>query len=487
MAGIKNLNSKEKKEPHRLWQGRSSGEVDPIMVRMGQSIDLDIKIYKEDLLGSAAHAKMLSSIGILTESELSSILTSLDQIKSEIEAGEMQLHHELEDIHTHIENRLVELIGSTGKKLHTARSRNDQVAVDTHLHVIRSSVMIAEKLYELCSALLKRASESTDIVLPGYTHLQVAQPVRLSHHLLSHFWAFFRDLERFLRTAEYARVLPLGSGAMAGVNYSTDREMIRKELDFKSIYPNSMDAVSSRDHILEFLHSGSVFAVHSSRISEEIILWNSVEFGFIELPDFLTTGSSIMPQKKNPDLAELSRGKTGRIIANHINLLINIKGLPLTYNRDLQEDRFPLLDNGEQLNLILDSLTAMVSHMVFKKTNMRKSLEAGYATATDLADALVLKRNIPFREAHHYVGKLVAVCSEKNYFLSNVPADLREEIHPVLADDSFYLPAIDLLTSADKKVSYGGTALHRQEEQLKEATERLAYSKNAIESLRHFL
>lgn len=479
--------STSKNETHRLWQGRSSGEVDPIMVRMGQSIDLDIKIYKEDLTGSAAHARMLASVGIITENELGSILTSLDQIRREIEEGNLELRHELEDIHTHIENRLVELIGDTGKKLHTARSRNDQVAVDTHLNVIRSSAVIAGKLCQLCGSLLERARESTDIVLPGYTHLQVAQPVRLSHHLLSHFWAFLRDAERFLRTAEYAKVLPLGSGAMAGVNYSTDREMLKNDLGFHSVYPNSMDAVSSRDHILEFLHSCSVFAVHASRISEEIILWNSVEFSFIELPDFLTTGSSIMPQKKNPDLAELSRGKTGRIIGNHINLLINIKGLPLTYNRDLQEDRQPLLDSAEQLNLILDSLTSMITYMVFKKTNMSKSLEAGFATATDLADALVQKRGIPFREAHHFAGKLVAVCSANHYFLSNVPRELRAEIHEALADDSFYFPAIDLPASADKKVSYGGTALFRQEEQIKEAAARLTAVHSSVNSLQIFL
>ncbi len=454
------------------------------MVRMGQSIDLDIKMYREDIAGSEAHASMLASIGILTQEELQSIHQGLKQIKKEIENGEMELRYELEDIHTHIENRLTELIGEAGKKLHTARSRNDQVAVDTHLSVIRSSLSAARNLTDLCDALLRRAQESSDTVLPGYTHLQVAQPVRLSHHLLSHFWAFCRDAERFLRTAEYARKLPLGSGAMAGVNYPTDREMLRRTLGFTSVYPNSMDAVSSRDHILEFLHSCSVFAVHASRISEEIILWNSTEFGFIELPDFLTTGSSIMPQKKNPDLAELSRGKTGRLIGNHINLLINVKGLPLTYNRDLQEDRFPLLDSAEQIHMITESLTAMAEHMKFRKEKMQRSLEAGFATATDLADALVQKKGIPFREAHHITGRLVGLCAEKGFFLSSAPPELRKEVHEALADESFYQAAIDLKTSADKKISYGGTALHRQEEQLREASAALQTLNEELNSVK---
>ena len=456
-------------ETNQLWKGRSSGKVEDITVAIGQSIDLDIRLYNEDIDGSLAHAKMLARIGVLTNEERDAITGGLETVRSEITAGKMELRPELEDIHTHVENRLIELIGESAKKLHTGRSRNDQVALDTHLFVRRACRRTARSLHELCTVLHERAGEQIDTVLPGYTHLQVAQPVRLSHHLLAHFWSFLRDLERFEYAFLQAGRLPLGSGAMAGVNYPTDREFVRAELDFESIYPNSMDAVATRDHILTYLFAAATFAGHASRVAEEIIVWNSLEFGFISLPDGLTTGSSIMPQKKNPDLAELIRGKTGRIQANLMNVMTAVKGLPLTYNRDLQEDRWPLLDTDEQLDLILRALTAMYREMTFQPERMRGSLEAGFATATDLADALVSEKNVPFREAHHIAGRLVALCAEGGHTLTTAPAELRASVHHALADDAFYAAAVDMARSTDKKISPGGTARERQSEQLAEA------------------
>ena len=458
---------------NQLWAGRQTGKVDDIMVEMGESIYLDIELYREDTYGSANHARMLEKIGILTGAELEAILSGLQKIRTEIEAGEMKLDPNLEDIHTHVESRLIELVGEAGKKLHTARSRNDQVALDTHLYVRDQSARLGALLGVLCETLKNRAAEQTETILPGYTHLQPAQPVRLSHHLLAHFWAFLRDAEKMYYTCEQADRLPLGSGAMAGVNYDTDREMLRDSMDFASIYPNSMDAVSSRDHILNFLYACSVFMTHASRLADEIILWNTVEFSFISLPDSLTTGSSIMPQKKNPDLAELIRGKAGRVNANLNNLLTNQKGLPFTYNRDFQEDRAPLLDSARQCRMAVVALEAMVREMTFKGENMKKSLEKGYVTATDLADALVSEKGVPFREAHHLVGALVARCAEKGYYLSSIPAPERAEVSAYFEEDEFFTAAVDLYKSADKKVSYGGAAGFRQSEQLELAEREL--------------
>ncbi|MCB1171271.1 MAG: argininosuccinate lyase [Leptospiraceae bacterium] len=457
----------------KLWQGRSSGDVADITVEIGQSIDLDIQLYREDIQGSRAHARMLEKIGVLNREELDQILEGLTQVEGEIAAGQMNLRWELEDIHTHVENRLIELIGDPARKLHTARSRNDQVAVDTHLFVKKKARALRFEILDLCRDLLAQAEKNIDITIPAYTHLQVAQPARLAHPLMAHFWSFFRDAERLQFAFQQADRLPLGSGACLGVNYDTDREFLREELKFASIYENSMDAVASRDHILNFLYAISVFGLHASRIAEEIILWCSVEFSFLKLPDSVTTGSSIMPQKKNPDLAELIRGKTGRLNGNLVNMMTALKGLPLAYNRDLQEDRQPLLDSAYQAQLVVRSLRAMVQGMEFQGQNMQQSLEKGFATATDLADALVWEKQVPFREAHHAVGKLVAICEQKGHSLTSIPASDRGQAHPAFADDSFYGAAVDPATSADRKRSQGGTARFRIQEQLDLARKQL--------------
>ncbi|MCB1173048.1 MAG: argininosuccinate lyase [Leptospiraceae bacterium] len=459
----------------QLWQGRSSGEQSPLARQIGESISLDIQLYLEDLLGSAAHARMLGRLGILSSADLDQILPGLAQIKREIESGRMELQIELEDIHTHIETRLIEICGDLGKKLHTARSRNDQVAVDTHLYVRRACADQAALLLAVLRALMQRATENIDTIVAGYTHLQVAQPIRLAHHLLAHFWLLEKSMPRLQQANRQARILPLGSGAMAGVNYPTDRDFLAAFLGFDSIAPNSMAAVAGRDHITDYLYAAATIMQHASRICEEIILWNSVEFGFISLPDELTTGSSIMPQKKNPDLAELIRGKYGRVWSNLNNVLVTLKSLPLTYNRDLQEDRWPLLDSRRQLDLSLPALEAMIQSMQFHPERMRSTLASGYATATDLADALVQQKNLSFREAHHLVGALVALAHKEGKVLSELSPTERGTVSVHFVDEAFYTAAIDLYRSADRKISAGGTARTRIEEQLRLAESRLDF------------
>ncbi len=457
----------------KLWVGRQSGGSDDVLLDLGSSIELDIELFREDLEGSRAHAKMLNKIGVLTASDLEAILGGLGQIEQEIEDGKFELKHELEDIHTHVETRLFQIIGAAAGKLHTARSRNDQIAVDTHLFVRKSSKLIAEEILTFCSRLLDAAKREIDTVLPGYTHMQVAQPVRLSHHILAHFWGFLRDVDRFAAAWRTADRMPLGAGALAGVNYATDREFIQKELGFASLYENAMDAVSTRDHIQDFLYACASLGVRASRYAEEIIVWNSVEFGFIRIKDGLTTGSSIMPQKKNPDTAELVRGRAGRSVANLMNLLINLKGLPFAYNRDLQEDRLPLLDSARSSHTVARALSALADGIEFRRDRLTRSLSEGFALATDLADALVTQKAVPFREAHHIAGRLVGLCAERGLTLETADQKLRAEVSELLTDESFYRAAIHMASSTDRKQSRGGTARARQEEQISLAAEAL--------------
>lgn len=457
------------KDSHKLWQGRSSGNVSEVTVEIGHSIFLDIELYLEDIEGSVAHARMLEKAGILSAAETEVIIKGLFQVRDEIESGRFELKKELEDIHTHIENRLTEITGEPGKKLHTARSRNDQIATDTHLFIRRQATETGKLILKLLHSLKERAQQQISTVCPAYTHLQVAQPARLSHQLLAHFWAFSRDFERFRQAARTADRLPLGSGAALGVNYNTDREFLRQQLGFSEMYMNSMDAVSSRDHILDFLYACTVFFSHASRLCEEIILWNSVEFRFLSLPDSLTTGSSIMPQKKNPDLAELVRGKTGTITGHLTGLLTTLKSLPMAYNRDLQEDRQPMLDAARNTRVSVQALHAMIAEAEFHPENMKASLDRGFATATDLADALVKDKSVPFREAHHAVGALVKKLSERNLTLPQADKELRSSVHEAFGDDDFYFNATDTSVSADRKISTGGTAAERITQQLEQA------------------
>ncbi|PJZ68198.1 argininosuccinate lyase [Leptospira perolatii] len=454
----------------KLWGGRFEEKASPIMERIGESISFDRKLYKEDLEGSRVHAKMLKSIGILDSQELDQILDGLKTIESEIESGKFTYTSELEDIHMHVEHRLTELKGDVGKKLHTARSRNDQVAQDVRLYIrnrIREILAIIEILRE---ALLEQAKVNLDTIIPGYTHLQVAQPIRASHFLLAYFWMFTRDRNLFEFADSTNDELVLGSGAMAGVNYENDRDFLAKELGIPKISPNSMDAVSGRDHMLQFLFACTQTMLHASRFCEDLILYTSQEFGLVRLPDSLTTGSSIMPQKKNPDIAELIRGKAAKTIGNLNHLAVLLKGLPLTYNRDLQEDKISLFEASDTVLISLEGLAAMVKQMSFRPEKAERSLKDGFSTATDLADFLVGQKQVPFRTAHELVGKLVSECVKTNENLFTISESVRASISPHFTGEE-YSRAISLELSADKKRSYGGTARDRQLEQMKLASE----------------
>ncbi len=456
----------------KLWGGRFQAESSSIMERIGESISFDQSLYKVDIQGSKIHAKNLLNIGILSEEEYQKIILGLEQIQKEIENNEFEFTPKLEDIHMHIEYRLTQIIGETGKKLHTARSRNDQIALDVRLYVRESISLICKKLFDLLEILLTKAEQSIDIIMPGYTHLQVAQPIRASHYLLSYFWTFVRDYNQFLFTFSVNDSFVLGSGALAGVNYKINRELMQKELNFSKLSENSMDAVSQRDHILNFLFAGSLLLMHFSRLCEEIILFASVEFGFISLPDSLTTGSSIMPQKKNPDIAELIRGKSARLFANLQHVFVLLKGLPLAYNRDLQEDKIPLFDANEQIQISIEGISEVIKNFSFHPQKMQASLKKGFATATDLADYLVFQHKVPFREAHELVGSLVGLAVQKGKTLFDLTYEERASISPFFATEE-YFTAISLENSADKKDVFGGTAKNRQLEQIQVAKKTL--------------
>ncbi len=467
------------KKEDKLWGGRFKTRTSSIMERIGESISFDKELYKQDIRGSLAHAKNLLKIEILTTIEFEQIQKALIEIEQEIESGNFQYKLELEDIHMHIESRLTEKIGLPGKKLHTARSRNDQVAQDVRLYIKDETKEILKLIYSLLEVIIEKSKSHTEMIMPGYTHLQVAQPIRVSHYLLSYFWAVGRDLEQFLFAYSVNDLLVLGSGALSGVNYPTDRKFIQEELKLKNISENSIDAVASRDHVLNLLFAICQTLIHFSRISEEIIIYSTVEFSFISLPDSLTTGSSIMPQKKNPDIAELIRGKSARVISNLNHMLVLLKGLPLAYNRDLQEDKISLFDSVEQVKISIEGIREMIHEMKFHPDKMINSLNNGFATATDLADFLVSKKNIPFREAHEYVGKLVSACIEKKLTLPEISLQDRKEISEHFATDE-YMDAISLEKSADKKNVFGGTSFERQNEQIKNAEHKLKFWKEKI-------
>lgn len=471
----------QEEKSQKLWGGRFVTKAASIMERIGESVSFDKRLYKQDIIGSIAHAKNLHRIGVLTKEELDSIVQGLTQIKEEIESGKFTYTTELEDIHMHIEHRLTEIIGQAGKKLHTGRSRNDQVAQDVRLFIRDETNEILELILQLLETILKKAKENKELVMPGYTHLQVAQPIRTSHYLLAYFWAFERDFKQLQHTLEVNDILVLGSGALAGVNYNTDRNFMLENLGLRALSENSIDAVSQRDHILNFLFASSLILVHASRLCEEIIIYSSVEFGFISLPDSLTTGSSIMPQKKNPDIAELIRGKSARVISNLNHLLILLKGLPLAYNRDLQEDKISLFDSIDQVKISIEGITAMIREMKFHPEKMQNSLHKGFATATDLADFLVSDKKIPFREAHELVGKLVSICVQKNKTLADIEEPDRLSVSEHFTGNA-YLEAISLQNSTEKKNVYGGTASIRQEDQLKHAENSLANLRQSLQA-----
>ena len=454
----------------KLWGGRFKQSTDALMETFSASISFDKRLYDCDIEGSIAHCKMLARCKIITSAESKKIIKGLQQILRECDEGRFEFSVRLEDIHMNIESRLREIIGPVAGKLHTARSRNDQVCLDIRLYLRKEVEDIVGELNNLCKALVAIAKKNIDHVIPGYTHLQRAQPVLLSHHLLAYVEMMLRDKERFLDAYKRINVMPLGSAALAGTNFPIDRKITAKLLRFPEISHNSMDAVADRDFAAEFCSASALVMMHLSRFCEEIVIWNSSEFGFLELSDAFTTGSSIMPQKKNPDAAELIRGKSGRVFGNLVSLLTLMKGLPLAYNKDLQEDKEPLFDTAETVKVCLRIFTDMMKSAKFIPI-AKKELEAsGFLTATDLADYLVLK-GVPFRDAHEITGKTVAFCLEKEKTLTDISLPELRKISKRFDKDVF--EHIALNNSVERKNVYGGTAKKQVRAQITRLTKKL--------------
>ena len=390
-----------------LWGGRFSEPVDEFVQRFTASVNFDKRLYHHDIEGSIAHAGMLGEVGVISGEEQSAIITGLNDIRSEIEAGKFDWQVSLEDVHMNIESRLISLIGDVGKKLHTARSRNDQIATDIRLYLRDETDTILKLKTDVLNALADLAEQHADTIMPGYTHLQAAQPVTFGHHLMAWFEMLLRDRERLLDCRKRLNVMPLGSAALAGTTFAIDREITARLLSFEGVCENSLDAVSDRDFAIEFCAVASITLTHMSRWAEELVLWSSTQFGFIDLPDRFCTGSSIMPQKKNPDVPELIRGKTGRVTGNLVSMLTLMKSQPLAYNKDNQEDKEPLFDSIDTLKDVLCAMASMIPHIQPNKGNMYAAAQQGFGTATDLADYLV-RKGLAFRDAHAVVGQAVA-------------------------------------------------------------------------------
>lgn len=449
----------------KLWKGRFLKAENSLAEEFNASIDVDQRLYKQDITGSIAHAKMLAKQGILSEDEALAIESSLLEILRDIENGKVEFTVEQEDIHMNIESILTERLGSIGKKLHTARSRNDQVAVDIRLYLKQEIRQIAELLEELNTALTEIAKANKDTVMPGYTHLQRAQPVTLAFHLLAYREMFRRDIIRFENCFNGTDSLPLGSGALAGTTYHTDRDYLAKELGFEKICINAMDAVSDRDFALEFLSCCSIAMMHLSRFCEELILWSSSEFRFIEIDDAFSTGSSIMPQKKNPDMAELIRGKTGRVYGDLMTLLTIMKGLPLAYNKDMQEDKQPVFDAGDTLKSSLLIFTQMISTMKIHAEVMENAAKTGFMNATDAADYLVSK-GLAFRDCHEIIGRIVLYCIEKNKAIEELSLTELKSFSDRFDEDIH--ERINIRACINAKKSKGSTSFESVEQMLKE-------------------
>lgn len=439
----------------KQWGGRFREPTDSLMERLNASISFDQKFWPQDIRASKAHAAMLARQGIISQEDAQSIINGLEQVAREIDQGKMQWQVSLEDIHTHVEARLKELIGEAAGRLHTARSRNDQVATDFRLWIMEAGDRLDEAILEYQRSLLLKAEAHCDLIMPGYTHLQRAQPVLFAHHLMAYIEMAWRDRERLRQCLERTKVLPLGAAALAGTTYNIDPVSVAKELGFSTILKNSLDAVSDRDFAAEFLFVLSLLQVHLSRLSEELILWSTTEFGFITLSDAFTTGSSIMPQKKNPDAAELVRGKTGRVLGDLVSLLTTLKALPLAYNKDLQEDKEPVFDAFDTVYDCLKVLAPMLESMTVNKGSLRAAVTGGFLNATELADYLVTK-GLAFRKAHEISGQAVRLAEENNLFLNDISLTQYKKLCPVIEQDIY-----DVLTpmaAINRRTSPGGTA-----------------------------
>ncbi len=441
---------------NKMWGGRFASGPSEIMEEINASIGYDKRLYNQDILGSIAHAEMLVDAGILSKSDCKKIISGLKQIQKEIETDQFTFSRQLEDIHMNVESRLREIIGDAAGRLHTARSRNDQVATDFKLYVRDTIDHFINQLAALQLSLAKKAEEHADVVMPGYTHLQTAQPVTFGHHCLAYVEMLGRDATRFIDARKRLNECPLGAAALAGTSFPINRKMTAKALGFDRPTANSLDSVADRDFILETLSAASISAIHLSRFAEELVIWSSAEFNFIKLSDSFTTGSSIMPQKRNPDAAELIRAKVGRIIGAFNGLSIVMKGLPLAYSKDMQEDKEMAFDALDNYSLALAALTGMIKDMAPNKEKMAASAGGGFSTATDIADWLVRVINLPFRDAHHVTGSIVALAEKQNLRLHELPLADMQSVEPKITKDIFNVLSVE--NSVKSRKSYGGTA-----------------------------
>ncbi|MDK9721197.1 MAG: argininosuccinate lyase [Rhodospirillales bacterium] len=439
-----------------IWGGRFQGGPSAVMEKINVSIGFDQRLYAQDIAASKAHCAMLARQGIITATDAQSIQGGLDAVLKEIESDRFEFKNDYEDIHMNVETRLTELIGPAAGRLHTARSRNDQVATDFKLWVRDAIDKLLGQIAAFRTVLLTRAQEHAETVMPGFTHLQTAQPVTFGHHLMAYVEMLTRDAGRFADARKRLNECPLGSAALAGTSFPLDRHFTAKELGFDRPTANSLDAVSDRDFALEFLAAGAILAVHMSRLAEELVLWTTPQFGFVRLSDAFSTGSSIMPQKRNPDAAELSRAKAGRVIGDLTTLLIVMKGLPLAYSKDMQDDKEPVFEAADTLELVLAAMAGMVADMTVNKERMKAAAGAGFATATDLADWLVQHLNMPFRQAHHVTGRIVKLAEEKGCGLEAMALADMQAVEAGITQDVFGVLTVD--RSVDSRTSFGGTA-----------------------------
>ena len=448
--------SSEEQNNSKIWGGRFSSSSNKLMEEFNSSIQFDKKLYKQDIEASIVHAEMLCKQKIISEKDFKLIKTGLNKIKTEISNNNFTFSIKLEDIHMNIENRLVDLIGDAGKKLHTGRSRNDQVATDIKLWLRDSIDQIEINLKLLQKTLIDKSELYYDMLMPGYTHLQVAQPVTFGHHLLAYVEMLGRDRGRLTDCRKRLNELPLGSAALAGTSYPIDRDFVSKKLGFDKPTKNSMDGVSDRDFAVEFMSAASLIAIHLSRLAEELVIWSSDRFNFIKLPESFTTGSSIMPQKRNPDAAELIRAKPGRIFGNMLSLMTVLKGLPMTYGKDMQEDKEPIFDTARTIQMCIVNMDGMIKGLQPIPNNMIEALQKGFPTATDLADYLVINLDIPFRDAHHLTGRIVLLAEEKDCTLESLSLKDIQKIIPKA--DNKILDVLKIQNSVSSRNSYGGTA-----------------------------
>jgi len=454
----------------KMWAGRTDGATEKIADDFNSSIHFDCRMYKQDITGSMAHAAMLAAKGIISQSDADQLIDGLEGILTDLESGTLEFDMSCEDIHMFVEDVLTKRIGDVGKKLHTARSRNDQVALDIRMYLRSEVDEISALIKALIAAVTDKAEEYAGTIMPGYTHLQRAQPITFGHHLMAYVMMLLRDCERLADCRKRMNISPIGCCALAGTTYDTDRRYEAERLGFDGICLNSLDGVSDRDFCAELLSALSVLMMHLSRFSEEIILWSSWEFKFVELSDAYTTGSSIMPQKKNPDMAELCRGKTGRVYGDLMALLTTLKGLPLAYNKDMQEDKEAVFDACDTVKMCLQVFTGMVATMKANEGNMKRAAQAGFINATDLADYLV-KKGVPFRSAYKISGQLVALCISQNTVLEDLPLETYKQYSELFEEDLYH--DIDLSVCVEKRLSEGGTSIASVKKQIQYVKEQI--------------